>query len=144
MFTAQGQKWKKLRSIGSQMFMARRMKEVGYLLWKQWRKQPGSTLLACDFAMMFALRSWKFKIRADTLQRRHNERDGVSSHRRLDCLLKRLFRRRLKTKKSKLGIICFCEGKSPVTVEFPTQRHSNVEKVSIDDVIMDIVNWSPP
>ena len=36
---AQGQKWKKLRSIGSQMFMARRMKEVGHLLWKQGRKQ---------------------------------------------------------------------------------------------------------
>ena len=31
-----------------------------------------------------------------TLQWRHNERDGVSKHRRLDCLLNRLFRRRSK------------------------------------------------
>ena len=29
------------------------------------------------------------------LQWRHNERDGVSNHRRLDCLLNRLFRRTL-------------------------------------------------
>ena len=29
-----------------------------------------------------------------TLHRRHNERDGVSNHQRLDCLLSRLFRRR--------------------------------------------------
>ena len=31
-----------------------------------------------------------------TLQWRHNESDGVSNHRRLDCLLNRLFRRRSK------------------------------------------------
>ena len=31
-----------------------------------------------------------------TLQWHHNERDGVSNHRRLDCLLKRLFGRRSK------------------------------------------------
>ena len=30
----------------------------------------------------------------NTLQWRHNERDGFSNHRRLDCLLTRLFRRR--------------------------------------------------
>ena len=29
-----------------------------------------------------------------TLQLRHNERDGVSNHRRLDCLFNRLFRPR--------------------------------------------------
>ena len=29
-----------------------------------------------------------------TLELRHNERDGVSNHRRLDSLLNRLFRRR--------------------------------------------------
>ena len=36
------------------------------------------------------------------LQWRHNERDAVSNHRRLDCLLNRLFSRRSK-KTSKLG-----------------------------------------
>ena len=51
-----------------------------------------------------------------TLQLRHNERDGVSNHRRLDCLLNRLFICRSK-KTSKLRIIGLCEGNSPVTDE---------------------------
>ena len=34
------------------------------------------------------------------LQRRHNERDGVSNHGRFDCLLNRLFRRRSKKHQS--------------------------------------------
>ena len=38
-------------------------------------------------------------------QRRHNERNGVSNHRRLQCLLNRLFRRRWK-KTSKLQRYC--------------------------------------
>ena len=61
---------------------------------------------------------------------RYNERYGVSNHRRLDCLLSRLFRRRSK-KKSKLRVSGLCEGNSPVTGEFPTQRASNAENVSI-------------
>ena len=47
-----------------------------------------------------------------TLQWRHNELDGVSNHRRLDCLLKRLFWRRSK-KTSKLRVTC--PHKGPVT-----------------------------
>ena len=61
---------------------------------------------------------------------RHNERDGLSSHRYLDCLLNRLFRCRSKTI-SKLRITGLCEGNSPVTDEFPAQRASNAEKISI-------------
>ena len=52
------------------------------------------------------------------LQRRQHERDGVSNHRRLDCLLNRLFRRTSK-KTSKLHVTGLCEGNSPVTGEFP-------------------------
>ena len=63
-------------------------------------------------------------------QLRHNERDGVSNHRRHDCLLNRLFRRWSK-KTSKLRVTGLCEGNSPVTVEFPSQRDSDVENVSI-------------
>ena len=63
-------------------------------------------------------------------QRRHNERDGVSNHRRLDCLLKCLFSRRPK-KTPKLRITGLCEGNSPVTGEFHAQRASNVENVSV-------------
>ena len=70
-----------------------------------------------------------------TLQWRHNEHDGVSNHRRLECLLKRLFRRRWK-KTPALRVTGLCEGNSPVTGEFPAQRASNAENVSIDDIIM--------
>ena len=71
------------------------------------------------------------------LQWRHNKRDGVSNHRRLDCLLNCLFRRRSK-KTSKLRATGLCEGKSPVTGEFPTQRASNTEMLLFDDVTMHI------
>ena len=74
-----------------------------------------------------------------TLQWRHNERDGVSNHQPHDCLLNRLFRRRSK-KTSKLRFTGLCTGNSPITGEFPAQRASNAENVSIwwrlhDDVI---------
>ena len=65
-----------------------------------------------------------------TLQWRHNERNGSSNHRRLHCLLNRLFRHRSK-KKSKLRVTGLWGGNSPVTGEFPAQKASNVKKVSI-------------
>ena len=61
---------------------------------------------------------------------RHNGRHGVSSHQSHECLLKRLLRHTSK-KTSKLRVTGFCEGNSPVTGEFPTQRSSNAENVSI-------------
>ena len=64
------------------------------------------------------------------LQWRHNECDGVSNHRRLDCLLECLFRRR-STKTSKLPATGLYGGDSPVTGEFPAQSASNTENVSI-------------
>ena len=65
-----------------------------------------------------------------TLQWRHNERDGVSNHQPHDCLLNRLFRRRSQ-KTSKFRVTCLCAGSSPVTDEFPAQKASNTENVSI-------------
>ena len=65
-----------------------------------------------------------------SLQWRHNGRDGVSNHRRLDCPFHRLFRRRSK-KTSNLRVTGLCEGNSPVTGEFPSQRASNADNVSI-------------
>ena len=65
-----------------------------------------------------------------SLQRRHNECDGASNHRRLDCLLSVLFTRRSK-KTSKLHVTGLCGGNSPVTGEFPAQRASNAKNVSI-------------
>ena len=60
----------------------------------------------------------------------HNGRDGVSNHQPHDCLLNPLFRRR-SNKTSKSALLTLCEGNSPVTGEFPTQRASNTENVSI-------------
>ena len=65
-----------------------------------------------------------------SLQWRHNEQDGVSNHQLHDCLLNRVFRRRSK-KTSRLRVTGLCAGNSPVTGEFPAQRASNAEKVSI-------------
>ena len=39
-------------------------------------------------------------------------------------------------KTSKPRITGLCEANSPVTGEFPSQKASNAEKVSIDDVFM--------
>ena len=66
----------------------------------------------------------------DSLKWRHNGRDGVSNHQPHDCLLNRLFRCKSK-KTSKLRVTGLCVGNSPVTGEFPSQRASNAENVSI-------------
>ena len=58
------------------------------------------------------------------LQWRHNEPDGVLNHQPRDCLLNRL----LRCISMKHG---FCVGNSTVTGEFPAQRASNAENVSI-------------
>ena len=65
-----------------------------------------------------------------SLQWRHNELDGVSSHQPHDCLLNCLFRRRSK-KTSRLRVTGLCDGNSPVTGEFPAQKASNAENISI-------------
>ena len=59
-----------------------------------------------------------------------NERDGVSDHQHHDCLLKHLSRRRLK-KTPKFLVAGLCAGNSPETGEFPAQRASNADNVSI-------------
>ena len=69
-------------------------------------------------------------IRWSPLQWRHNEHDAISNHQPHNCLLNCLFRCRSK-KTSKLRVSGLCEGYSPLTGEFPTQRASNVENVSI-------------
>ena len=73
---------------------------------------------------------WPGASRCQTLQWRHNEHDGVSNHRRLECLLNRLSRRSSK-KTSKFRVTGLCEGNSPVTGEFPPQMASNAQIVSI-------------
>ena len=67
---------------------------------------------------------------ASTLKWRHNGHGDVSNHQLHLCLLNRLFRRRSK-KTSKLRVTGLCEGKAPMTGEFPTQKASDAENVSI-------------
>ena len=65
-----------------------------------------------------------------SLQWRHNEYDGVSNYRCLDCFFSRLFRRR-SNKTSKLRVAGLCEVNPAVTGGFPSQRTSNGENVFI-------------
>ena len=67
---------------------------------------------------------------SELLRWRQNGCDGVSNHQPHDYLLKRLFRRRTK-EASKFRVTGLCAGNSPVTGEFPVQRASNAENVSI-------------
>ena len=86
-------------------------------MWRHDMETFGITVAFCDYHQI-------------TLQRRHNERDGVSNHQLHDCLLNRLFRRRSK-QTSKSRVTGLCAGNSPVTGEFSAQRASNAENVSI-------------
>ena len=56
--------------------------------------------------------------------------DGASNHRRLDCLLRCLLKRRSK-KTSTLRVSGLCKGNPPVTGGFPSERASNVENVFV-------------
>ena len=69
-----------------------------------------------------------------SLQWHHNERDGVSDRRRLDCFLNRLFRRRSK-KASKLRVSGLCEGNSP------HKRPLTRKMFPFGDVIM-VLRWN--
>ena len=66
----------------------------------------------------------------ETLHWCHNEPDGVSNHQPHHCLLNCLFRCRSK-KTSKLRVTGLCAENSLGTGEFPAQKASNAENVSI-------------
>ena len=66
------------------------------------------------------------RVMAYPLQWRHNEHGSVSNHQRFHCCF------RLRSKKtSKLRVTGLCAGNSPVTGDFPAQKASNAENVSI-------------
>ena len=66
----------------------------------------------------------------NSLQWRHNGHDGVLNQQPHHCLLNLLFRC-ISKKISKLRVTGLSAGKSPTTDEFPAQRASKVENVSI-------------
>ena len=64
-----------------------------------------------------------------------NERDGVSNHRRLDCLPSRLFMRRSK-KISKLRVSGLCDGNHRWPMDSPHKGPVKRKMFPFDDVIM--------
>ena len=66
----------------------------------------------------------------NSLQWHYDECDGISNHRPHDFLLNRLFWSRSENT-PKLCVTGLGAGNSPVIGEFPTQRASNLENVSI-------------
>ena len=70
------------------------------------------------------------KMHSHSLQWRHNEHGSVSYHQPHGCLLNRLIKRRSK-KTLKLHGTGLCVGNSQETGEFPAQRASNAEDISI-------------
>ena len=86
--------------------------------------------IQCNPARMFFSGNSKIKLWGGSLQKRHNDRNGVSNYRRIDCLLNYLFRHRSK-KTSKLRVTGLHGEYSPVTTEFRAQRASYADNVSI-------------
>ena len=70
---------------------------------------------------------WSVDSPNNELRWRHDLCDGVSNHRRLDCLLDRLFRRRSK-KTSRFHVNGLCEGNPPVTGGFPNPPVDSPQK----------------
>ena len=77
-----------------------------------------------------------------SIQWYYNERNSVSNHRRLECLLNQLFRRRSK-KASKHCVTGLREGNQPVTGRLPSQRDSTRKMFPFNDVICVIDVWKP-
>ena len=110
----------------------------GFCSWapeKNWNRGWGNQYFDgivqdCSNSIANALELLQPCTKPSTLQWRYNEHDGVSNHQHHDCLLNRLSRRGSK-KASKFRVTGLCVGNSPVTGEFPAQRASNAENVSI-------------
>ena len=102
-------------------------------IWQEVYDIPVTSLNCQSVETKYLETNGQTDILASTLQWRHNGIGGVSNHQPHDCLLNRLFR----CKSSKIRVTIkalvtgFCMGNSPLTGEFPAQRASNAENVSI-------------
>ena len=90
----------------------------------------------------------EFKLPSCALRWLHNELVGVSNHRRLDCLLNRLFRRITK-EAPKLRITGLCEGNQRWPVDSPhkgpmTRRWSSVRLGPTSHTALPVREHEPP
>ena len=86
----------------------------------------------------------RYEVTVMVLQRRHNERDGISNHRRLYCLFNCWFRRR-STKTLKLRVTShwpLC-GEVAGIGKFPYKRPITRKMFPFDDVIMGLCYLHP-
>ena len=96
--------------------------ERGHHRFRLWR-------IACSVRRHYLNHRW-------SLQWCDNERDGVSSHQPLGCLLKRLFRYWSK-KTSKLRVLAFVRDIHRWSLDSPHKGHVTRKTFPFDDVIMD-------
>ena len=90
-----------------------------------------SSLMPCGYAFpRWNVIDYRVLKQGNSLLWHHNERDSVSNHQPYDCLLNRLLKAQIK-ETPRLRVTGLCDGNPPVTGEFPVQRVSNAENVSI-------------
>ena len=89
----------------------------------------------CDPSLIYKIWFW---IKEIPLQWRRNERDGVSNHQRIDCLLNRLFKRRSKDqiKHQSYASLAFFSGIHRWPVISPHKGPVTWKRFPFDDVIM--------
>ena len=103
-------------------------------------RHHGGKITDENFKRNFIHGNWLVKVLLNfiALQWRHNDRNGISNHQDLDCLLNHLFRHRSK-KTSKLRVTGLCKENPPVTGRFPFYKGPVTRKMfSFDDVIMEV------
>ena len=105
---------------------------LGLLSWYPTPGYPTQLSSICNSFWRSGTHRWvpDLQMSCSNLTQLYGEPDGVSNHQPHDCLLKRLFRR-ISKETSKLRVTGLCAGNSPVIDEFPAQRASNAENVSI-------------
>ena len=116
-----------VRGIHRWSVNSRLNKRLSKQSWCRWFETPSHSLWPHSNGVL--IHSGAATMVRIPLQWRHNERNGVSNHRRLDCSLNRLFRRRSE-RTSKLCVTALCEGNPPVTGGFPSQRVRNGKNAS--------------
>ena len=83
------------------------------------------------------------KLLTSTLQRRHHERKGVSNHRRLDCLLNDLFRRRSRHQSSaSLAYVMGTTGDRWIPLTKGQERGKCFHLITLSWILMKCCIWA--